>query len=297
MKKRSYSKRRNPRRKDGCKVKPILAVLLPVAAIAVGGYVMHGELNNEKPDSDYCYVREDQHQHKTAIFVDNSLGRLSDAHLRDYRAAFERAYDNAPPNTKIMIYTTAKDKSGTVVTPSFSLCKPPSTPAQQEAMGISSPQTAPYLTRQAQEARRRYHGMTMRTLADTQDETQHAGDSPLLEQLRAISRAPSFQGKTRSLIVITDGVQNSDIAHFCVVQDDMPHFQSFAEREDYALAVKPRSFSGTAVSLLLTEGTAMPNASLPYCSSQELRQWWVDYFNDNGADNVELTVLRDWAGQ
>ena len=294
MRKRRHSSRSSYRRKNGSPIKMLAIIALPVVVITLAVFIMQHVMGIEKSDEDYCYDRG-LSQHKTAIFIDNSLAHLTDVHMRDYHAAFERAYEASPVNSQLLFYTTAKDKNGSLVKPFFRMCKPAVTPAEQAS--IHAPEKpAPYLTRQAEEAYARYQQAVTDTLREVQDKSQRAGDSPILEQIRAISRAPEFQGETRSLTIITDGLNNSQTARFCVEKGHMPSFTTFAKRADYNLAIKPRSFASTDVSLLLVEAYALPSSTMPYCSNHELRTWWVNYLEANHA-NVELTLLRYWAGQ
>jgi hypothetical protein len=295
MRKNTYKPRYKPsrRRKGKSKAKITAAIVLPMIAIGSAASLMMHSMGIEKPDANYCYKRDNQHV--SAIFLDNSLGNVSDVHLRDYTAAYERAYDAAPPNTRMLFYSTAKDDSGTVIKPVFSICKPAATPAQQQ--DINAPEKpAPYLKRQANDARKRYQQAITDMLQKVQDNSKHASDSPILEQIRAISRAPDFQATSRSLTVITDGFENSQVARFCTVEGDMPPFSVFVKRKDYNLSIKPRSFRGTDISFMMVNNMALPSAYMPYCTQNELRTWWVDFFKGNGASDVELTNLRYWAG-
>jgi hypothetical protein len=293
MKKRRKTRTSRHHNKSKNTGKFVAAALIPIAVIGLGGAAMLAYTNVEKPDADFCYARTDQH--KAAIFIDNSLTQLSDAQMRDYRTGFERAYQSAPANARILFFTTAKESNNSLAKPVFSMCKPAATVAEQAAIGAPD-KPAPYLKHQAEEAGKRYHLAVERVLREVQDPQQAAGDSPILEQLRAISRNDDFSASQRSLTVITDGIQNSETASFCVNKGAMPPFATFKQRVDYALSIAPRSFAGTSVNLLLVENGTLPAPSLPYCSTNELRSWWVDYFKGNGAVNVEMTPLRYWAG-
>ena len=247
----------------------------------------------EQPNG-YCYVREDQHQ--VAVFLDASMTAESSAtQVRDYRTAFIRAYDNAPANALISLFTTATGGRGSLPEPVFSMCKPASTPQEQKQFDGPS-KTTPYLARQAEEAKTAYLAGVEAVLSDTQNPAKAAGDSPILEQVQAISRYQGFQSEHRSLIWISDGIQNSEIARFCSVQGHMPRYQAFKKTRAYK-DTKPNSFTGTDVSVLLVEFGPLPNDWAKFCSNAELRDWWPAYFEGNEADSVELTRLRFWAGE
>lgn len=297
---KNSSRRKNPGRsigrrrpqESGAVWKVAAIVALPTAALVGGGIGLSAYVGVEQADKNYCYSRADQHE--VALFLDNSLTQaLSPAQLRDYRTTFERAYEAAPANARLMAFTTAKGASGSLAEPEFVICKPARTPGEQEALGAPS-KPAPNLHRTAEEAEAKYFAEVERILSEAQNPALAAADSPILEQLQAISRHPDFQGRRRSLSVITDGIQNSEIARFCSVKGDMPPFASFAERLQYR-HVEPRPFTGTDVSFLLVEFGQFPNDWGPYCSNDEIRAWWPEYFTSNGARDVELTRLRFWS--
>lgn len=296
MKKRNtrYNRRRNSRKKGISFTKLFASVALPVIAITAGGTAMMHYTSLEKPDAHYCYEREEQF--KAAVFLDNSITDLSPAQMRDNQTAFIEAYDDAPANAKVMIFTTASDASTSLAKPVFEQCKPAQTPQEQE--NINAPaKPAPYLKRQADIARKAYQDAVTQVLSDLKDQNKAAYQSPILEQLQAISRYDGFIGTSRSLTVITDGIQNSELAKFCKTRGDMPRFSTFKNRSDYQLNAKPRSFENTDISLLMLEIGNLPNQYMPHCSgNDEVRLWWKDYFEGNDATHVELTTLRYWAG-
>lgn len=268
-------------------------LVVPIVTIGGGAVVLGNAVGIERPDG-YCYTREDQHQ--VAVFIDASMTAESSAtQLRDYRTAFTRAYENAPANSLISIFTTATDGRGSLPDPVFSMCKPASTPQEQDALGAPS-KPAPYLKRHADEAKVEYLAGVEKVLSDAQDPTKAAGDSPVLEQVQAISRYKGFQSKNRSLTWVSDGIQNSEIARFCSVQGHMPRYRAFEKTRAYK-DTKPNPFVGVDVTVLLVEFGPLPNDWAKYCSNAELRDWWPEYFKGNGADKVELTRLRFWAGE
>ena len=284
---------RHSRKRDTGKWAKVAGVVaLPVVALGVGGFAMNAYLGIEQADAAYCYARSDQHQ--SAIFLDNSLTQLTEPQFRDYRMGYAQAYEQAPPNTRFFFFSTAADVQASLVKPIFTICKPPATPHEQQATGAPD-KPAPYLARRALEAREVFDKAAEKMIADAQDPEKAAGDSPILEQLQAISRFDGFSGTSRSLTVISDGIQNTEIARFCQVQGDMPPYEVFAQRPAFQV-VKPDPFTGTAVSMLLVESVKLPQLGLDYCTHSEMRAWWPAYFKGNGAGRVELTRLRHWAG-
>lgn len=295
MKKRSsrYNSRRNRKRSGGNTGKMIAVATVPLA-LAIGGTALMLLTGGEEAmDAQFCFQRENQNSH--AVFIDSSLIRHSDAQLRDYRTALETAYKQAPANSRLMIFTTAADTNGSLAKPVYEQCKPVETTAEQEALGVPS-KPAPYRHKQAGQAKALYHQAIERILHDVQDATKIANSSPILEQLRSISHYDGFQGGSRHLTVITDGIQNSMLARFCRIKGHMPSFSTFVQRPDYEISIKPRSYSGMNVSLLMMESGVLPNIALRYCSNTELKRWWYEYFIGNGANSVELTPLQYLSG-
>lgn len=291
---RSTYKRSNSRRRAGAQRNSISRAIklaaLPIITLGAGGYAISHYIDIEKPGEDGCYVRADQHQ--AVIFVDNSLTGQSGAHLRDYRTGLLRVYKTAPANSLIRITTTSRKDGGSFAQPTFTLCKPAATLAEQAAIGAPE-KAAPHLKRLEREAYAQYRSMVEQVIADAQDPDKAAKDSPILEQLQAVSRYDRFDGPNRSLTIITDGISNSETARFCTVKGDLPAFRKFEVKPKYKY-VAPQSFEGMDVTFLLVEFGKLPSGSLKYCSNEELYDWWEDYAEGNGAKSVDMRRLRYW---
>lgn len=270
------------------------ALLGTTASIAITAAIFATDaiVGLESADAQFCYDRADRQVN--AVFLDNSLTRLSPPQLRDYRSGFTRAYKRAAPNSRILLFTTAVDVQGSLVKPVFTICKPPATTQEQADIGAPS-KPAIYLAKRAREAEAAFQQAVEEILVDVQDPAKLSGDSPILEQLQSISRYDGFAATARTLTVITDGIQNSEVARFCSRKGGMPSYARFEKRSAYQ-TLKPEPYTGTKVTLLLVESIKLPSGALRYCTNAEMRQWWPDYFAGNGADNVELTRLRYWAG-
>ncbi|MEO0995411.1 MAG: hypothetical protein AAFX62_16605 [Pseudomonadota bacterium] len=267
----------------------LMLVLMPALMLGAGGYGLHSYMQIERMDAGFCYARQTQAQ--TAIFLDYSVNKdLSGAQRRDLVTALERAYDASPPNGRLMVFTTARDSSSSIAKPVFKMCRPAKTATEQEAIGAPA-KTGPNLSHIAEEARMRFRDQVAQILADTTDGAKAALESPILEQVQAISRYAGFRGQERSLVWLSDGIQNSEIAKFCAVKGDMPSADRFMRRPDYAV-VAPESFEGTDVTLLLVESAALPQPGLAHCTHAEMRTWWPDWFRAHGAERVRLERLR-----
>ena len=286
----SRNRRRSRHRRDQNRLVKIASLaVLPVAVLGAAGYGLNEYGNIEQIGADYCYVREEQAQ--AAVFVDYSINEeLSAAQRRDLVTALERAYGQLPPNGRLMIFTTARDTASSIARPVFEICRPATTAAEQEAIGAPS-KPAPNLRRIAEDARAAFGAEIARILSDTHDDATTAQESPILEQVRAISRYPGFQGPERSFVWLSDGLQNTEIARFGAVQGDMPSVERFISRSDYAV-IRPESLAGVDVTLLLVESIALPQPGLEFVSNDEMRAWWPEYFRVNGAASVRLERLR-----
>lgn len=273
-------------------VKLAIAGTALVGIVGVGAWGLNHYMSIEKIDTAFCYPRADQHQ--TAVFVDASVQNLTPPILRDYRSELMKAFETAPANGKVIIFTTDKEVQQTKVQPVAMLCRPAKNAVEQAS--INAPEvSAPMLANRLADAKKAWREKVEEVLSAVQDDQRRAGDSPILEQVREISRYPEFQGWNRKLVWISDGIQNSREGRFCSVKGQMPPHAKFAERPDYDF-VKPEPFDGADVSVLLVETLKLPHTQAPFCSNTEMRKWWVDYFTANGANRVRLTPLRHWAG-
>ncbi|MBR9826669.1 MAG: hypothetical protein GYB36_12860 [Alphaproteobacteria bacterium] len=274
---------------------PMIAALavIPIAVITAAIIGLSAYLSTERIDTaTYCFSRADQHQ--VAFFADASFTRSSSAaQWRDYETALMRAYDEAPPNARISIFTTTRDAASSFLPPVGSQCRPPETVLELAQIGAPS-QTPQYLARQAQEAREAYRTMVEHVLGALRDDELRALESPILASLQAISRSEFFDGEQRTLWFLTDGLEASETALFGQVRNSAPPYEIFASQPRWE-AVRPDSLTGTHVNLLLVESTTLPGPGLEFITHAELRAFWSTLFIENGADSVELTRLRHGA--
>jgi len=271
------------------------AILISASAFIVlggiGGFGFAGYqyANTERADENLCFARHNQHQ--TAIWIDYSLQGMTSAQLRDYMAGALGAYDRTPANGRVMVVTTGQSAHGNLPMPVFTICKPAATEAEQQALGIPV-EGKPQRDRTVTVARTTFIKAMEQVIASAGDKDQQAKASPILEQLRAVSRADWYQGaSTRSFLAITDGIENSKVGKFCFQKGDMPPFASFSAKPQYQW-VKPSAFADTDVRVLLVE----MDVNLLYCTNAELRQWWRDYFAGNGAASVDVIPLQPGVG-
>lgn len=233
--------------------------------------------------------------HEAAVFVDFSFtAGTSAAQDRSLRTGLMRAYDALPPNGRLSIFTTARDTSATLATPVLVVCRPPAKPAEQALIGTPAKPPA-YLQRVSKEARAAYMKQVEQLLADAKSQEKRAYDSPILEQLRAISEFP-FSAPLQRLYSYSDGLENTTGTQFCAVKGHLPPFGRFKKTDLYGRIKPAGSFTGAAVQFWMVETARLPSRQLPYCTAEELRKWWEAYFKAAGAASVDLIPLRYGAG-
>lgn len=294
--KRSRGNSRPGRRHERSLVSKLLLgsaiALIPVAGTGVGGYMTWQHLNTEQIDAAFCYFREDQQQ--TAIFVDFSHTQATTASQeRDLLNTLLRAYRQTPANGRVSVFTTSSDNTATISEPVFTLCKPPKNEREQKKI-MAPDKTSTVLKNQSEEASQKFSEEIEALVRDAKDPDKAAHSSPILEQIRGISEY-DFDTPLRKLIVFSDGINNSQAGEFCQKKNELPSFATFAQRPSYQF-VKPNDLGGVDVEFLLVEFGPLPSQNLRYCTTAELRQWWVDYAEGNGAKSVRLTPLGVGAG-
>jgi hypothetical protein len=268
-------------------------VLIPLITIVGGGFAAYAYLGKEKIDAAYCYARPDQHQ--AAAFIDYSLThQTSDSQQRDLVNTLMQTFRNMPPNGRLSVFTTANSATATVNVPVFTLCNPAQTAREQDLIGAPSKSTT-MIAREHKEAGEAFQQFVETLIAQSQDASQLATSSPILEQIQGISRY-DFGAPLSELLLYTDGINNSPNGQFCAKQGHLPRFEVFAKRPEYRF-IAPRDFGGATIDYLMVEGGALPSTNLPFCTNAELRGFWVDYFEGNGAGSVTLTPLGYGAGQ
>lgn len=266
---------------------------IPIATLGGGGILAYHYLNKEVADANGCYMRPDQYQ--TAVFVDFSFtDDTSGSQQRDLQNALTQAYAEMPANGAMSIFTTQKNSTATVNAPDFVICKPARNAEEQERIGAPA-LSAPVLSRLSDEAQERFAAYVQNMLEQSRQTDNQAINSPILEQLQGISRY-HLGSPLSKLIIYADGINNSPAGQFCFKQGELPRFAAFAERPGYTF-VRPNSFNGADVEFLLVEFGALPTAQLPFCTTQELREFWVDYAKANDAGSVKLTPLSYGAGR
>ncbi len=294
MTRSKFNRRRKPKR-GLLQTTALIAgmVAVPLAALGGGGILAYRHLNTEQIDANYCYARDDQEQ--TALFVDYSLTHQTSAsQKRDLRNSLIEAYERMAANGQLSVFTTESGSTATINKPVFTLCKPAKTAREQEAIGAPASSQLK-LARIYRDAQARFEGFVDAMMTQSQDRSHVAGNSPILEQLQGISRY-DFGSPLSRLSIYSDGLSNSPAGRFCQKEGELPRFEVFSQRPDYRF-IAPENFNGASVDIRLVEFGTLPRDGLNFCTNDELRQFWVEYFEANGAGAVRLTPLSYGAGQ
>lgn len=268
-------------------------IAVPATAAIFGGRMAYDHLTEEKIGADYCYARADQPE--VGVFIDYSMThQISTSQRRDLVNTLMQTYQALPPNGRLAIFTTANGSTATISTPVKVICQPAETSAELAVLGAPST-TVMKLARQHGVAEADFAAFVDALVAGSTDQSQIATSSPILEQIQAISRYYAGRNLTR-LVAYTDGLNNSPNGRFCAEKGELPRFAKFAERLGYRF-VAPDSFGGAAVDVLLVEQGTLPSGSLKFCTNLELRTFWTEFFEANGAGTVRLTPLGYGAGR
>lgn len=263
-------------------------VAIPTLATVGGGYYAITELGKERLDKlTYCYDRADQLQ--TALFVDFSHTQSSsDSQGRDLKNLIAREFRGMPANGLLAGFTTASDITASVSEPSFVICHPAENEGEQQRLG-APPKSPTVLAKEARDAAAAFDDQLNTLIRDSKDPNKSAKTSPILEQIQGVT-GYDFRAPLRKLVIFSDGINNSPNGRFCAEKDELPSFEVFAQRPAYQF-IKPMDLTGVDVEFYMVEFDTLPSDTLPYCTTQELRDFWVDYFEANGANSVRLIPL------
>jgi hypothetical protein len=270
-------------------IAPVVAGVAASIVLGGVGFAIVSGANEVRPDVMGCYDSA-QPQGSTMLWWDVSMG-WSASQERDIRAAVVRAWQTLPFNDRFAVITTNKATVGDLASGEIEICGPARSDADYARHGIDKPASSGFL---ANEADKRFREIVDPVIDGIFAKTKATGavlalDSPLLEQMQAISRGPGFRdaGGRKRLILFTDGIQNTEIARFCDVKGDLPSFARFKKKREYR-RVAPAAMPGVEVSLYLVLRGEYP----PYCTEDELADFWRAYFEAAGASRVDVYRLR-----
>ena len=190
--------------------------------------------------------------------------------------------------------TTEGDQISSTPKARFHVCGTAKTPDDLDEIGAQSA-SAGFLRKQKQRLYENvYAPQVDAMLSPTPDESRkQVSQSPMLEMVKNISHMKDFVLGSQ-LILLSDLLQNSDTAQFCIKQNQMPPFRIFRKQESYQQRLVPRSLEGIDVTVLLLQRYGYGQRFLKYCKNEEeLTTFWRDYFTGNGAVNPVFIRIRE----
>jgi len=269
----------------------VFGIVLGVAGLSYAGYATLGD---PVANAQGCYT--EAHSPEVILAIDASQPRWNEEQQRAIERFIDQVYQSLGFNERLSVYTTEGDAYAALLSPQAQVCGVAQDARELEAIGVSGP-SAGYLKKERERLYKKVLAPELSAILAMEPEATRVQNvqSPILEMLQSISRMPSFSRASR-LIVISDFLQNTDTARFCVVQNDMPHFGVFKQRRIYQ-RVKPESFDGIDVDFLMLQRGGYGGQYLPYCrDEEELHTFFSDYAYDQGARSVRLTRLRHGFG-
>ena len=280
------------RRRKQNKDLPKIALLSTVLAACVGGFGYMGvsAMGQPTPDQYGCFDEIEQRQ--TFVLFDASEPRLNELQHRSVRQYLDELYANLGFNERLSFITTEGDQVSSVPKARFYVCGAARHSEDLEDIGAEGA-SAGFLKKQKQRLYDKVYAPQVEAmLSPTPDATRRQlSQSPVLEMIKNISNMREF-GPGSRLIVLSDLLQNSDTAKFCVKQNNMPPFRIF--REAYQNRLVPRSMDGVEVTVLLLQRYGYGQSILKYCKSEEeLTTFWRDYFIGNGTMNPTFIRIRE----
>ncbi|NOR61431.1 MAG: hypothetical protein GQ535_02915 [Rhodobacteraceae bacterium] len=294
MSKKSKNRRPPSRRhqKSPFPIKVVLGVTAIIATLSAVTYYSVKDAGFVKADANGCFPLDSGH---TFALVDSSDPRFDAAQTRDLRTAFDQLYASEMAfNERFTIVTTEESRIGSIPAPAMVFCRSAHTGSELAAVGAASA-TPAYLAREAVSFFDQEFSPVMADIFDPNpdDAQRQRRESPIMEQVQGVARQASFansQGQRR-LIIVSDMIQSTQEAQFCTKQGHLPSFETF-KNSAYFDRVRPASLAGVEVELYMLIRGGYGGTFLPYCSEDELRSFWTDYFVDAGASSVEIIRLR-----
>lgn len=273
---------------------PKIIALSAVLAVCTGamGYAALSTFGQPTPDQYGCF--DGVKQRNTIVLFDASEPRLNTEQHRSVRHYFDELYANLEFNERLSFITTEGDQISSTPKARFHVCGTAKTPDDLDEIGAQSVSSG-YLKKQKQRLYDNvYAPQVDAMLSPTPDEVRkQVSQSPMLEMVKNASMMKGFVPGSR-LIVLSDLLQNSDTAQFCIKQNQMPPFRVFRKQETYQQRLMPRSLEGIDVTVLLLQRYGYGHGYLKYCKNEEeLTAFWREYFTGNGAVNPVFIRIRD----
>lgn len=252
-------------------------------------------MDQQIADVNGCYT--DAYQRQSAVIVDASEPRWNETQVRSLRTYFDNQFNELGFNERLSVYTTEGDQVASIVTPRFTVCGQMGAADEMEAINAPIAQ-AGYQKRQQDKLYTEVFKPALDRLVSQSPEEnrRQRNESPIMEMVQSVARSADLSAGD-TLIVASDMIQNSESARFCRWQNEMPPFSVFKERAVYQDRLVPQSLAGVDVEVLMLMREGYGQSGLQFCSAEEeLRQFWRDYFTDNGVTAPDFIRVRSGAG-
>lgn len=265
-----------------------------VAGAAVGGYAVLQDASTAKADDIGCFVGAGSNA-VTYALIDASDPAFDTIQARDLINGFSNEFRHELLfNERFFMATTQEKVIGSILNPILELCRPAKSPSDLEGVGAASA-TQAYVSRQSEKVfTEEFLPKLIETFsADAAGDDRQSRESPILEQIQSVSKDSNFVSGigARRLIVVSDLIQNTTEIQFCSTQGHLPSFARFKEKPEFE-RIAPSSLSDVEVEIFMLLRHGFGSGSLAYCTEDELRNFWTEYFMDAGARSVEITRLR-----
>lgn len=291
---RRMSRNRRRRPKFTFPWKPFFAGTAIITIFGAIGFLSYQDSNYIVADASGCFKPNGNLSHTIAI-IDSSEPRFDRVQRRDLWAAFHQIYDSGLKfNERFSIITTDETHIGTIPAPVLTFCRSARTSQELESVGAATA-TQAFLVRQADRfAKKMFEPVLAQLFSATPDDSlRQTRESPILEQIQSVARMASFSShtKNRRLILVSDLLQSTKEAQFCVKKGHLPNFKKFKQKA-YFEQIGPVDLTGVEVKIYMLIRGGYGEIGLQYCNEDELHRFWSDYFTDAGAENVEIIRLR-----
>lgn len=276
------------RRKGKKKLAKVIAYSSGIA-LGLGGlsYAVIQNMGKVTADKYGCFKQVPVSQ-PIHVLVDASQPRYSPEQQLSIYRYMEQLFDELALGGKISVYTSENDQIASIAKPRFHVCG--LAKKSEELVEINAAEASiGYLAKQKQRLyTKKFLPELKILLSGKPDEKRKASSSPLLEMIKDISHLSSMKSGSK-LVVISDLLQNSSsVKPFCYVKNALPKFSTYSQWDVYKNLLKPKSFAGVEVDVLMLQRPAYGE----YCTEQELRQYWIDYFKANGVKNPNFLRIR-----
>jgi len=305
VKRRSHSRRRRPvpkkAKKKSINYKRIALgttiMLVPAMILGVGGSMVDTDKVSMNKDT-YCF--DTVSYDAVPILIDYSTTNLyaSDNQLISLKTEFVKQAKALKPNQRLDVFTTAKETIADVVKPVFSTCMPPKTGGDIKILAEMEPNiksvTQAFLDHQRKDAIEKVEVEIDHLIEDSQskkDNHEERWNSPLMEQLRSISRHYSANS-VADFLVFSGGIQVSESLFFCKMPGHLPRFKNFKRNNPLYEKMKLHDgFQGSRVTFLMPRVLDKHYIG-DHCTFDEIYDWWTDYFTDGGASEIYVQPLQ-----